>query len=404
MAVTGCPAHIGRIFKGGTGLYRTVDDQAGMFYGEHSMLSMDGEAHVRLRKLLLAPVLRNPYSAAPLMRDAAMRAFDGQVLGERFDILGKARSITLDVILQVVFGVLEEADRQAFVKAIHGLQGSVGFFAVFVKGLRRDLGPWSPWGRFIRARARCYALIDARIAAVRSIVGSDGTSVLEQWVASRDLLGQAALSDAEIRDNLLTMLFAGHDSTAVALSWCMYWTHREPGVLVALLDELQPYARTLDVDLLEHAPCLDAVCREALRIHPIAPGVARRLSRAMELGGFTVPEGDVVMACTDLASHDPALYPEPQRFRFERFLERDFEHNEFLPFGGGERRCLAAALAFAEMRVVLATLIVAYRFRLAENRIVEPVWTHGIRGPKAGIGFILEARNPESGYPPTLLS
>ena len=393
MAVTGCPAHIGRIFKGGAGLYRAVDATAGVFYGENSLVSLEGEAYAHMRRLLMVPILRHPASAAGLMRDAALRAFADQAVAQRFGMLDKARAITLDVILGAVFGVLDERERLEFVEAIHGLQGSIGFFAVFVKALRRDFGPWSPWGRFVRARAKCYALIEARIAAADAAKDDADGSVLAHWVSLRDPLGGPAMTRPQIRDNLLTLLFAGHDSTAVALAWSMYWTHCEPGILITLLDELEGYAGTLDIDLLGDTPYLDAVCREALRMHPVAPGVARRLNTAMELGGFNLPAGDVVMACIDLASHDPAIYPDPHRFRPERYFERNFGHDEFLPFGGGERRCPGASLAFMETRVALATLVCKFRFKLMEKPSLKACWSHGIRRPETSVRMMLEGRS-----------
>ncbi|WP_082411443.1 cytochrome P450 [Methylogaea oryzae] len=194
----------------------------------------------------------------------------------------------------------------------------------------------------------------------------------------------------QIRDNLLTLSFAGHDTTASALAWGMYWTHVEPGVLAALLDELGDYAKTLDTGLLKRTPYLDAVCWETLRIHPIAPGSIRRLARAMELGGYVVPEDSLVMASTDLVSADPSIYPDPERFRPERFLERNYGPDELIPFGGGERRCPGAAMAFMEMRVVLATLLCRYEFRLCETRPVKPAWANGIRQPETGVRIRME--------------
>ncbi|SMF97505.1 Cytochrome P450 [Methylomagnum ishizawai] len=395
MAVTGCPLHIGRIFKGGPGLYRSVDASAGMFYGEQSLLSLDGEAHARLRRALMAPVLRQPAQAAGLMRDAALRLGGERAPGTVFDMLDLGRSITLDVILRTVFGMIDALEQREFSAAIHGLQGTIGFMAVFVKGLRRDWGEWSPWGRFVRARARCYALIEARMAASRAAGESAEANVLAYWVGLRDEAGQPVLSDAQIRDNLLTLLFAGHDSTAVALAWCVYWTHREPGVLLALRDELRDYAETLDIGLLERTPYLDAVCWEALRMHPVAPGVARRLNRTLDLGERRVPEGDVVMACIDLVSHDPALYADPGCFRPERFLARDYSPTELIPFGGGERRCPGAALAFMELRVVLATLVAAFRWTLAEPGPVKPAWSHGIRRPATGVRMAVDGHRSQ---------
>ena len=195
------------------------------------------------------------------------------------------------------------------------------------------------------------------------------------------------LTDAQIRDNLLALLFAGHDSTAVALTWCLYWTHREPGVLLALLEELHNYAKTLDMRCLENTPYLDAVCNEALRMNPVAPGIARRLASDLPLGDYTVPENDVVMACIDLSCNDPERYPHPESFLPERFLGRQYNHSEFFPFGGGERRCPGAALAVTEMRVVLATLLCRYRFELLEKRPLGSTWSHGIRRPKNGVAM-----------------
>ncbi len=389
MTVSGCPLHIEKIFKGGAVSYRSVDASAGMFYGENSLMSMEGEVHARMRRAMMAPILRRPKNATALIRDAALDAFESQGEGLRFEMLGKARSITLDVILGTVFGIPESEERLQFIAAVHALHGTIGFFTVFFKALRRDWGPYSPWGRFVRARAHCYALIEAKIAEVRIADDNTDDSVLAYWVRLKDKDGQPVLSDAEIRDNLLTLLFAGHDSTAVALAWCFYWTHREPGVLTALFDELRDYAATLDVERLQDTPYLDAVCYEALRMHPIAPGVARRLGSAFELGGYTVPESDVLMACFDLACHDPELYPDPKRFFPERFLKRQYGAAEFFPFGGGERRCPGAVLALTEMRVVLATLICRYRFRLLEKRPLDAIWSYGIRRPKTGVSMQL---------------
>jgi len=389
MTVSACPLHIDKIFKGGSSPYRAVDQSAGMFYGENSLVSLAGETYAKMRRTLMVPVLRHPKSAAVLMRDAALNAFQRQPAGERFEMLDKARVITMDVILASVFGVLDTDEQAKFSEAVHALHKGVGFFTVFFKSLRHDWGPLSPWGRFVRTRAHCYALIEAKIDQVRTANEASDDSVLAHWLRQRDEEGKPMLGDAEIRDNLLALLFAGHDSTAVALSWCFYWTHREPGVLTALLDELRDYAETLAIDRLDDTPYLDAVCQEALRMNPVAPGVARRLGGDFQLGEYTVPENDVLMACIDLSCHDPERYPDPKRFLPERFLKRHYDHAEFFPFGGGERRCPGAALAFTEMRVVLATLVCRYRFRLLENQPLGATWSHGIRGPKTGVSMQL---------------
>lgn len=379
-------------------MYRSVDKASGMIFGEHSLASLDGEAHTQVRRAMLAPVLRHPAMAATLIRDRALSACSGLTVGERFKFIDIARVITLNITLQTVFGVLDERERQDFIVAIHRLRRSISFLAIFMKALRRDLGAWSPWGRFIRARARCYELIDRRLAETRATSASEHQSVLAYWATLRDSAGKHLMSDAHIRDNLLTLLFAGHDTTASAIAWSLYWTHSEPGVLITLLKELEDYGKTLDTSLLKNTPYLDAVCWETLRVYPVAPGSARRLNRPMRLAEFQIAEGDLVMACIDLISRDPNLYPEPARFKPERFLERVYEPTEFIPFGGGERRCPGAAIDFEEIRVVLATLICRFQFRLAEKNPVTPVWAHGIRHPKTGVWAVLECKRSLTRY------
>ncbi|MCA9635804.1 MAG: cytochrome P450, partial [Myxococcales bacterium] len=183
----------------------------------------------------------------------------------------------------------------------------------------------------------------------------------------------APMTDADVRAQLLLLVVAGHETTAIAIAWALYALHRpeNAGARERLLEELATLGPSDDVDpeVVAKLPYLSAVCDETLRRFPLAPAPApRRLLQPLELAGYTLPAGVGVAAAIGVAHLDPRTYPEPLRFRPERFLERTFSPFEFLPFGGGARRCLGAALAGYEMRLVVATLIRGFVLRLRSLR------------------------------------
>lgn len=393
MVVTGCPHDVATMFRAGGSAFGLFDQSAGMVFGETAISALGGDEYLKARRnLLAAPLLRQPMGAADLLRDTALRICERRIGSGAVSMHEVARAVSLDVNIQVIFGPLGETERNEFAEAIHRLRRAIPVSAMLIKALRRDLGGWSPWGRFLRARDRCFALIERRIDAVRAgSTGADG-SVLAHCALARDAMGQPVMSKEQIRANLLTLLFAGHDTTAAAVAWGVYWTHHEPGVLAALAEELADYAATRDTAVLKNKPYLDAVCKEILRIYPIAIGSVRRLAQPMTIGNAVVSEGHLVMASMDLSSCDPALFPDPARFRPERFLDRAYKPNEYIPFGGGERRCPGAVIAFDALRVVLATLVCCFDIRVIDRRPVKPVWNNGIRVPSTGVKVVLQRK------------
>jgi cytochrome P450 len=198
------------------------------------------------------------------------------------------------------------------------------------------------------------------------------------------------MTDDDLRDELLTLLLAGHETTAIALAWSLYWLHRNPESLARVHAELDSVARDASAEAFVQLPYLDAVCSETLRLHPIVPDIARRLRRPFEFMGYSLPAGvSIGVGITALHTHR-ATYPDAERFRPERFLERKFSPFEWAPFGGGARRCLGAAFAQFEMKIVLGTLLGAYRFRLDEADEVRPARRSITMGPSTGVQLVYE--------------
>jgi unspecific monooxygenase len=190
-------------------------------------------------------------------------------------------------------------------------------------------------------------------------------------MVAEDELGQP-MTDQELRDELVTLMFAGHETTATAMAWALYWMHYQPDVREKVVYELES-ADSLDPISLLKLPYLAAVCNETLRIHPVAmltfPRVVQKPTKLM---GYALEPGMAVVGCIYLTHQREDLYSEPHRFKPERFLERQYSPYEFLPFGGGVRRCIGEALAQLEMKLVLSTILTKYELAIADTKPEYP--------------------------------
>jgi cytochrome P450 len=262
---------------------------------------------------------------------------------------------------------------------------------LFIKSLQKDLGAWSPWGGFLRQRQRLDELLYQEIRERKTQSEPLGEDILSLLISARDEAG-GPMSDVELRDELMTMLFAGHETTALA--WALYWIHYIPEVREKLLQELN----SIDVENCDPAQItklqyLNAVCCETLRIYPVLFFTFPRLVQApMQLMGYNIPKGMILSPCIYLVHHRPDIYPEPKRFKPERFLERQFSPYEYLPFGGGNRRCIGTAFAMFEMKLVLAKVLSRYSLELAENSPVMPVRRGLTMAPAGGVRLVVKDR------------
>jgi hypothetical protein len=343
-----------------------LNDLMEQVVGQYSIMVLEPAPHRARRRLLTPPFQGERLKAyGSLIQRLAQQVVGELSPGQEWDAREQMQRITMRVILSAVFG-LHEGERYRRLESL--LQqnltlrtGRFGTLMLFVPQLRRDLGPWSPGGRVRRLEEASKALLLQEIAERRQALeagdGGERVDVLSLLLACRDEQGQG-LSDAELHDELLTLLLAGHETSATALTWALHWIHRQHEVRDTLLAELAGCDNPSDPERIQRLPYLGAVVNEVLRIHPVAMLMFPRLvEEPLAMGGWSFEPGDVVIGCIQAVHERPELYPDPQRFDPQRFLRRSFGPGEFLPFGGGARRCLGAALAVYEMKLILATLL-----------------------------------------------
>lgn len=308
--------------------------------GPSSVLTLDDDAHLRQRKILLAPFHgRAIANYRAVIAEAAARDVDGWPVGTPFALRDRMQRVTLDVILRAVYGL----DESAF-GAAHAVvdEFTAASDALMIPApLQR--GRFGPWGRFTRARAAHDRIVYEAIAARRA-AGDAGErdDVLSLLMRSRGEDGSEP-TDRELRDELVTIVGAGHETTATALSWAIERLVRHPAVLERLREDDDAY--------------LDAVIRETLRVRPVILDVARKATTDVTIGGYHLPAGTLILVAITALHYRDDLYPDPEAFRPERFLENPPETYSWLPFGGGVRRCLGAAFAHEEMRIVLREIV-----------------------------------------------
>ena len=211
-------------------------------------------------------------------------------------------------------------------------------------------------------------------------------------MAARDEAGQA-MTNEELRDELMTLLVAGHETTATALTWALYWIHKLPAVREKLLAELDSLGENPDTNAIIKLPYLNAVCCETLRIYPVAILTFRReVKTPVSLCGHKLESGTSVMGSIYLTHHREDLYPEPKQFKPERFLERQFSAYEYLPFGGGARRCIGMAFAQFEMKVVLAKILSNLDLALVGDGDVKPKRRGLVTGPDKSVQMVVKGK------------
>jgi cytochrome P450 len=379
LVLTATPEGVRSIFGADPDTFSPFAGETGVpLLGRGSMLLQYGQPHRRARKLMQPPFHGARMRAyGQRMREIAI-AHLGRAPSGRFDIEELFRGISLEVILATVFGVGAANIEQTGTSVLSMIKSFGPLIASFT--FLRNRG-FPPWRRFRRLMAEVHGLLREQIAArKRSGPGEDICGLL---VAARDEEGQA-MDDQEIVDQLVTLVMAGHETTATALAWAVDEVWRQSALLERLRDSLSP-----DPEQLAANKLLDAVCAETLRLRPLIPIVARNLEKPFELAGYTLPPGIGVGACMTLAHRREDLYPDPDLFRPDRFLDgRTFSPQEYFPWGGGARRCLGAAFALYEMKIVLGTLILGGELQLASPERARPSVRPATLGPKGGVPVV----------------
>lgn len=367
--------------------------------GPQSLIAKDGLEHRRLRQVLMPPLHgRQLPRYAEKIAAIASSVADSWRVGDTFSIRDDTADISLQTILRVVLGLapgpLYNQLRQTIQPYLEWVNSPLNSVQFFWPPLQRDWGAWSPWGKFCRQRRQIDNLIDMAIRDRRDAPGGD--DILSLLISARDERGEP-LTDGELRDQIITLLLLGNDTTASALDWVFYWIHRHPEIRDQLTAELDGLGHPPDPLAATQLPYLTAVCREALRIHPIALISQPRLVReSVTIRGDRFEPGTVLVPCIHLAHRRSQTYPEPERFRPERFLERHFSPYEYFPFGGGSRTCVGMALSLFEMKIVLATVLSRCRFSLADRGPVRPVRRGITIVPSDNFQLTVEAVRPFS--------
>ncbi|MFM7601514.1 MAG: cytochrome P450 [Pseudanabaena sp.] len=367
--------------------------------GDASVIMLGGDRHKKRRQLVMPSFHGSRMqNYGQLIFEITTKVFQKldihKTQNRSFTLRDAMQDISLQIILQAVFG-LYEGDRCQQIKKLMSqitelFNSPLTSAALFFPSLQKDLGAWSPWGNFLRQKEQIDQLIYLEIAERRAHPDPNRTDILTMLLSASDEQGNR-LTDQELHDELLALLLAGHETTATAMSWALYWIHRLPDIKEKLLQELKSVSDLTDWMSIFRLPYLTAVCNETLRIHPVAMlTFPRVVQEPVELLGYKLESNTIVIGCIYLLHHREELYPDAELFKPERFLDHQFSPYEFMPFGGGVRRCVGEALAQFEMKIVLATILANYDLELAEQKPVKPQRRGVTLAPAGGIKMNLK--------------
>jgi len=377
------PDAIRQIFSGDEDDLRGGESSAALrpILGPSSILALDGVHHERQRRLMMPPFHGERMLAyGETIRAIADQAIERWPIGRAFPIHQEMQAITLEVILRTVFGA-EGARLDALRVLVQRFAGVSSNVLWLWPPLQVDLGPLSPWGRVRRIRRELDAFLFEEFNRRRAEGTAGRDDVLSLLLAARDEDGQP-MSDTELRDQMVTLLFAGYETTATSLAFAFHNVLRHPDVLERLRTEVMQ----------GRLEFVEATAKETLRLNPVVSEVGRVLSRPMRIGGWDLPAGVAATPCIYLTHRRPDLWPEPERFDPDRFVGRRTSPYEFLPFGGGVRRCLGMAFALFEMKTVLARVLSRVELRLAAGYRMQPVRRSITLAPSRGMPVVVARR------------
>ncbi len=355
------PDHVKQVFTGDPNILRAGEANAilGPIVGSRSVLLLDEPEHMTHRKLMLPPLHgERMQSYGELMVQVTLEEIERWPIGEPFGLWPRMQEITLEVIMRAVFGITD-GEHLARLRVL--LRNMLDWTTS-----RRQLGTMAVLGpQRVQQRGSFRVLMDPVNDAVLTEIArrrcqpdlAEREDILSMLLQARYEDG-SSMTDSELRDELMTLLVAGHETTATSLAWALERLLRHPEKLERLHAELQTGEESY----------LDAVIKETLRLRPVLPIVVRRLAEPMQLGGYELPAGSSLAPCIYLMHRRADIYPEPERFQPERFLDKPAGTYTWIPFGGGVRRCLGASFAQFEMARVLQTVVGELELRPADAR------------------------------------
>jgi cytochrome P450 len=378
------PEDIKAVFSGSNTTFHAGEGNAilGPIMGNHSVLLLDESPHLRIRQLLMpafhGTALR---SYQQLVTDLAHTEVDSWQPDRPFRLHERMQSLTLEIILQVVFGVTDER-RLTRLRPVVGKAVAIGPVIMLGWFYPRLRAFW-PWRKFTEIQDELDRLLYAEITERRTVTDLDDRGdVLSMLLRTSAGPGSSGLTDAELRDNLITLLLAGHETTATALAWAFHDLARRPDVQ----RRAHQAADDGDTDYLE------AITKEAMRLHPVIYEVARRVTEPIEVGGYLVDEGATVMPGIGLVQADARHHDSPAEFDPNRFIHGQPASNTWIPFGGGVRRCLGAGFSLMEASAVLKEVLSRYELRPDRRRAERAIARNITLAPARGSRVVLSRR------------
>ncbi|MEA5581043.1 cytochrome P450 [Nodularia harveyana UHCC-0300] len=356
--------------------------------GDRAVVMLEGEKHKLRRRLLMPPFHGERLQVyGELVTKLTTEAIAKNPFHISFKAVELTQDISLQVIMQAVFGLYQgdryDKIRQLLIYIFDTFNSPFTSGFLFLKFLQKD---WGLWGKFLRHREELDDLIYREISERSSdSTQSNRTDILSLLMTAKDETGQG-MTPQELRDELITLLLAGLETTSTTMAWALYWIHRQPEVKKRVLQEIDSLGEEYTANDVVALPYLTAVCNETLRIHaPVVFTFSRVAQQDLDILDYKLPKYSRIMCCIYLLHQREDIYPEPDKFKPERFLERKYSPYEFMPFGGGARRCIGEALAMFEIKVALVTLLSRYEFALTDSRREIPKRRGVILTPNRGV-------------------
>lgn len=351
--------------------------------GNGSMLTLEGESHRRERRLIM-PMFHGDRMKAygESMQQCAIERFENYRSRGEILTLNLMTDISLEIIVRTIFGGSDPAIVEHLIQTSQKLVASASPLLFFSRKSHLSFLGLSPWDRWNKTKNELQRYLD-QVIEKRLSCGDMGEDILSLLCSATYEDGQP-ITRQHIYSELITFLFAGHETTALTLTWAMYHLHRNPDAYSSLIKELDALDGDSPAQLVA-APYLKATVQETLRVHPIVTETLRKLKTPLTLGEYRLPAGVAVAPATVLAHYNPSTYENPELFRPERFIERSYSPFQYMPFGGGHRRCIGAAFASYETAIVLGSLLKRYQFELIDKAAVVPKRRNVTIGPSTAV-------------------
>jgi cytochrome P450 family 138 len=381
-------AEIKQLFTAGPDLVGNMEPNLGQVLGPRSLFALNGEEHRKQRKLLVPPFHGRRLAAyEKIIEEEAVREFASWPEGRAFATLPSMMRVTLSAILRAVFGA--DGAELARLRELLPPAVTLGSRLAALPVPRVDLGRWSPWGRFWAMRREYDAIVEALIAKARHESGLDDRDDVLAMLLRSSYDDGSAMSHDQIADQLLTLLAAGHETTATTLAWAVERLRRHPAILRELVEEADAGGNALR----------QATIVEVQRVRPVIDLVGRQVkAERFQLGRWTLPKGYMALVGIALIHDDESLFPNARAFDPYRFLNAKPDLYEWIPFGGGSRRCVGAAFANMELDVVLRTLLRDFTLTPTTER-AERWHSRGVANAPARGGRAVVHRRGESRPP-----